>query len=69
MMDVEQAKRMQLQDVFGAFRPKCKDWTLDFAFTEFFEKKGGRWQGARHARLNSAKGREYVRLRLQEWCS
>ncbi len=61
--------RMQLQGVFGAFRPKCKDWTLDFAFTEFFEKKGGRWQGARHARLNSAKGREYVRLRLQEWCS
>lgn len=61
--------RMQLQGVFGAFRPKCKEWPLEMAFAEFFQQKGERWQGARRARLNSAKGREYVRLRLQDWCS
>jgi Zn-dependent peptidase ImmA (M78 family) len=61
--------RMQLQGVFGAFRPKCKVWTLETAFAEFYKQKGQRWSGVRGMRLNSVKGREYVRLRLQEWCS
>lgn len=61
--------RMQLQGVFGAFRPKCKGWSLTMAFAEFFKQKGDRWDGQRRARLHSDKGREYVRLRLQEWCS
>ncbi len=60
--------RMQLQGVFGAFRPKCTAWSLDVAVEEFFKQKGKRWTGARGTRLNSEKGREYVRLRLQEWC-
>ena len=60
--------RMQLQGVFGAFRPKCENWSLDEAFAEFFEQKGERWHGTRRTRLHSAKGKEYVRLRLQEWC-
>lgn len=61
--------RMQLQGVFGAFRPKCKGWSLNLAFAEFFKQKGDRWDGQRRTRLHSDKGREYVRLRLQEWCS
>lgn len=61
--------RRQLQGVFGAFRPKCDGVALDDAMATFYEQKGERWQGARRTRLNSPKGREYVRLRLQEWCS
>ncbi len=60
--------RKQLQGVFGAFRPKCEGLDLDFAVATFFEQKGERWQGAPRTRLNSPKGREYVRLRLQDWC-
>lgn len=60
--------RMQVQGVFGGFRSKCEHLSLDEAFTEFFEKKGERWDGVRRTRIHSAKGREYVRLRLQEWC-
>lgn len=60
--------RMELQGVFGAFRPKCADWTLQVAVAEFYRQKGERWSGTRRMRLNSAKGREYVRLRLSEWC-
>jgi Zn-dependent peptidase ImmA (M78 family) len=61
--------RMQLQGVFGAFRPKCRDWSLDVAFAEFYASKADRWEGNRRIRLNSIKGRQYVRLRLEEWCS
>ena len=61
--------RMELQGVFGAFRPKCKSWSLNVAFNEFFKQKGDRWDGQRRSRLHSEKGREYVRLRLKEWCS
>ncbi len=61
--------RMQLQGVFGAFRPKCKDWSLNVAFAEFYKQKGERWDGKRRIRLHCDKGREYVRLRLKEWCS
>lgn len=61
--------RMQLQGVFGAFRPKCKNWSLNVAFAEFFRPKGDRWDGQRRTRLHSDKGREYVRLRLSEWTS
>ncbi|MSU80426.1 MAG: ImmA/IrrE family metallo-endopeptidase [Gemmataceae bacterium] len=60
--------RMELQGVFGSFRPKCADWTLEVAFAEFYKQKGERWSGTRRTRLNSVKGREYVRLRLSEWC-
>lgn len=60
--------RMQLQGVFGAFRPKCQNWSLDEAFAEFYKQRGEKWQGVRRTRLHSAKGKEYVRLRLQEWC-
>jgi hypothetical protein len=61
--------RMQLQGVFGAFRPKCQDLTVDAAFQRFFAQKGEKWQGTRRSRLHSAKGQEYVRLRLRDWCT
>lgn len=61
--------RMELQGVFGAFRSQCKGWSLDVGFAEFYKQKGDRWEGNRRTRLNSKKGREYVRLRLQELCS
>jgi len=61
--------RMQLQGVFGAFLPKCKDESLEVAFAEFYASKVSRWQGHRRTRLDSIKGRQYVRLRLEEWCS
>jgi hypothetical protein len=61
--------RMELQGVFGAFRPKCKALDVDAAVATFFTQKGERWEGARRTRLNSARGREYVRLRLGAWCS
>lgn len=61
--------RMQLQGVFGAFRPKCKGCGLDSAIASFYAEKAPRWEGVRHTRIYSAKGREYVRLRLAEWCS
>lgn len=61
--------RMELQGVFGAFRSQCEGWSLDVGIAEFYRQKGQRWEGSRRSRLNSKKGREYVRLRLQEWCS
>lgn len=65
----DNAFRMQMQGVFGAFHPKCKDLSLDSAFALFMQAKGERWDGARRTRLHSVKGREYIRLRLEEWCS
>ncbi|MDX1965697.1 MAG: ImmA/IrrE family metallo-endopeptidase [Planctomycetaceae bacterium] len=60
--------RMSLAGVFGAFRPKCTGLTLEQAFKLFYETKRDRWDGHRRTRLLSEKGREYVRLRLSEWC-
>ena len=60
--------RLQLQGVFGAFLPKCRDKSLEVAFAEFYASKVGRWQGNRRTRIDSIKGRQYVRLRLEEWC-
>jgi hypothetical protein len=61
--------RMQLQGVFGWFLPKCKNQPVEDAFAEFYASKVGRWQGTRRTRLDSIKGRQYVRLRLEDWCS
>lgn len=60
--------QMQLQGVFGAFHRRCENWDIESAVAAFYEEKAPRWDGARHMRLYSAKGREYVRLRLAEWC-
>lgn len=64
----DNAFRMSLQGVFGDFRPKCNGLSLEAAFLKFYQEKGNRWDGQRQVRLNSAKGKEYVRLRLSEWC-
>lgn len=68
LFDGDNEFRMQLQGVFGSFRPKCIGLSLEDGYALFFEQKGERWQGVRRSRLHSAKGREYVRLRLKEWC-
>jgi hypothetical protein len=68
LFDGDEKFRMQLQGVFGAFRPQCSGSTLDIAFAEFYRLKGHKWSGVAHQKLHSAKGREYVRLRLSEWC-
>ncbi|HEY6802436.1 MAG TPA: ImmA/IrrE family metallo-endopeptidase [Pyrinomonadaceae bacterium] len=60
--------RMQLQGVFGAFLPKCRDKSLEVAFAEFYALKVVRWKGNQRIRLDSIKGRQYVRLRLEDWC-
>ena len=60
--------RMQLQGVFGNFLPKCKGLKLEVGIGEFYRQKVPRWEGERRRRIESKKGREYVRLRLQEWC-
>jgi hypothetical protein len=61
--------RLQLQGVFGAFRAKCRNQSVEIAFAEFYATKVNRWDGQRRVRLNSTRGRQYVRLRLEEWCS
>jgi Zn-dependent peptidase ImmA (M78 family) len=61
--------RLQLQGVFGAFRAKCRNRSVEAAFAEFYATKVIRWEGKRRTRLDSTKGRQYVRLRLEEWCS
>ena len=60
--------RNQMQGVFGYFRPKCKNMTLNDAVSEFFTTKIHLWQGEQLMRLLSVEGRKYVRMRLSEWC-
>jgi hypothetical protein len=60
--------RMELQGVLSAFR-QCASSATEVAVAEFYRQKGQRWDGSRRVRLNSTKGREYIRLRLGEWCS
>lgn len=68
LFEEDNAFRMSMQGVFGDFRPKCHGLSLEDAFSEFYKQKGERWDGVRRTRLHSAKGREYIRLRLSEWC-
>jgi hypothetical protein len=49
------------------FRARASTMSLDEAVTEFFDKKAPRWKGANLIRLQSSRGRDYVRLRLAEW--
>lgn len=65
----DQEFRMQVQGVFGHFRPRCSERPLETCLAEFFKEKAPRWDGERGRRINSTRGLEYVRLRLEEWCS
>lgn len=60
--------RTHLQGVFGYFLPRCKGLKLEAGLEQFYREKVSRLEGERRKRLESEKGREYVRLRLQEWC-
>ena len=48
--------RMQLQGVFGSFRPRCQGLSLDAAFDLFIKEKADRpdWRGTRRTKLLSA---------------
>ena len=52
-----------LQGCFGAFRPHVAGLSLDQAVKEFWSRYDGRFP-----RLKSSLGREYVKLRLSDWC-
>lgn len=61
--------RKQLQGCFGYFKPVAAGMDLDAAVVAFFERYHERWAGVPQKRLLSQKGRDYIRLRLAEWCS
>jgi len=58
----------QLQGCFGWFKPHVAGMSLDEAESLFWEQYQSRFTGVPGKRLASAQGREYVRLRLGEWC-
>jgi hypothetical protein len=60
--------RMSLQGCFGAFKPKVEGSTTEQALAVFWERYATRFSGAAGKKLLSDKGKEYVRLRLEEWC-
>ncbi|MEZ6072508.1 MAG: hypothetical protein R3C10_20155 [Pirellulales bacterium] len=55
----------QLQGCFGAFKPKAVGLSLGHAEQQFWDRYLERFSSSS---LNSQAGREYVRLRLAEWC-
>jgi hypothetical protein len=62
------AFQRQLQGCFGAFKPHTQGMSASDAEAAFWERYEGRFTGVPGRRLGSPKGREYVRLRLEEWC-
>jgi hypothetical protein len=59
----------QLQGCFGAFKPRVAGMSSAQAQELFWERYKGRFTGVPGRRLASPQGREYVRLRLEEWCA
>lgn len=58
----------QLQGCFGAFKPRVVGMSVANAERLFWERYDARFTGVPGKRLKSAQGREYVRLRLEDWC-
>jgi hypothetical protein len=65
----QQQFQRQLQGCFGAFKPRVMGMPLAEAEGAFWEQYELRFSGISKRRLTSPRGREYVRLRLEEWCS
>ena len=57
----------QLQGCFGAFKPRVTGMSLAQAEKLFWERYESRFADVAKRRLSSVQGREYVRLRLEEW--
>jgi hypothetical protein len=68
LFDGDEQFRMQVQGVLGYFRSQCGDLKLENAVAEFFQNKVPRWSGERRRRIESVKGQQYIKLRLQAWC-
>ncbi len=60
--------RRQLQGCFGAFKPRVVGMSVADAERLFRERYDARFTGVPGRRLKCPQGREYVRLRLEEWC-
>ena len=68
LFDGQVTFQRQLQGCFGAFKPLVKGMSASEAEDTFWERYERRFAGVPEKRLTSPKGREYVRLRLEEWC-
>ena len=68
LFDGQGTFQRQLQGCFGAFKPHTEGMSAAEAEAAFWERYGERFSGIPGRRLASPKGREYVRLRLEEWC-
>jgi hypothetical protein len=68
LFDGDDAFRRSLQGCFGAFKPKVEGIKAEQAEAMFWERYANGLPGGANERLLSDKGREYVRLRLEEWC-
>ena len=68
LFDGQVTFQRQLQGCFGAFKPLVKGMSASEAEDTFWERYERRFAGVPKKRLTSPKGREYVRLRLEEWC-
>jgi hypothetical protein len=68
LFDGQLAFQRELQGCFGAFKPKAKGMSVAEADEAFWERYEERFKGIPAKRLASPKGREYVTLRLEEWC-
>ena len=65
-----QSSRQSLNGRFGNFKPKAETMFLDDAVRAFIDKFAlyeGLLNTTEIGRLFSAKGREYVRLKLEPW--
>jgi hypothetical protein len=51
-----------------AFKPRAEGMSVAEAEAAFWERYEERFTGIPKRRLFSPKGREYVKLRLEEWC-
>jgi hypothetical protein len=68
LFDGQAAFQRKLQGCFGAFKPKVQGMSASEAEAAFWERYEDRFSGVSGKRLASPQGREYVRLRLEEWC-
>ncbi|HUT14469.1 MAG TPA: ImmA/IrrE family metallo-endopeptidase [Thermoguttaceae bacterium] len=68
LFDGQVSFQRQLQGCFGAFKPRAVGMSVSEAEDAFWERYEQRFSGIPKKRLTSQKGREYVRLRLEEWC-
>ena len=68
LFDGQLAFQRELQGCFGAFKPKVQGMSISQADQAFWERYENRFTGIPGKRLISKKGREYVTLRLTEWC-